>query len=118
MHEQPAGALGEVLAHEEDDEAEGRAEQEGDPPRVADGQVVDHQQGQDGGEQRAAPVGAVDGDVHPAPVLGRDQLVDGRVDGRVLTTDAHAGDEPRGPEPVDPELRMAERQAVSSPPNR
>ena len=77
--------------------------------------MVDHQQGQHGAEQGTAPVGPVDGDVHPAPVLGRDQLVDGRVDGGVLAADAHAGDEARDPQPVDPELGVAEGQRGQEP---
>ena len=54
VHEEPPRALGKVLAHEEDDEPQSRAEQEGDPPRVTDGEVVHHEDGQDGGE-RAPP---------------------------------------------------------------
>ena len=44
VHEQPARALGKVLAHEQDDETKRRAEQEGHPPRVADRQVVHDQE--------------------------------------------------------------------------
>ena len=109
VHQKPARTLGEVLAHEEDDEPERRTEQESDSPRVAHRQVVHHEDGEHGGDERAAPIGAVHSDVHPAAVLGRDQLVDGRVDGRIFTTDSHAGDEPGSPEPVDPESRMPER---------
>jgi hypothetical protein len=49
-------------------------------------------------EQRTAggadPEGAVDRDVHATAVLLGDQLVDGGVDGGVLTADAGAGEEP------------------------
>ena len=61
-----------------------------------------------GTEPRAGPVGAVDRDVDPTAIAGRDQLVDRRVDRRILAADAHAGDEPpdveeprRGREPGD-----------------
>ena len=102
-------------ADEEDHHPEHRAEEESDPPRVADGEVVDHEQGEDRAEERPAPVGAVDGDVHPPPVLGRDQFVDGRVDGGVLAADARAGHEPRQVEPVDPERRVPEGQRRQEP---
>ena len=110
VHEKPARALGEVLPHEEDDEAQGRADEEGDPPRVADGEVVDHEDEKEGGDERAAPVRPVHGDVHTASVLGRDELVDGRVDGRVFAADAHAGDETGGPDPVGPAVRVTQGQ--------
>ena len=110
VHQQPARALGEVLADEEDDEAQGGPEEEGDAPRVADREMVDHQDEKERGDEGTTPVRPVHGDVHAASVLGRDQLVDGRVDRRVLTSDAHAGDEAGGPEPVDPDLGVAEGQ--------
>ena len=115
VHQKPARALGEVLAHEEDDEAQGRTDQEGDPPRVADGEMVDDEDEEERGDQRATPVRPVHGDVHAAPVLGRDELVDGRVDGRVLTTDAHAGDEAGGPDPVGPAVGVAQGQGGEHP---
>ena len=53
-------------------------------------------------EDRPGPVGAVDPDVDPAPVLRRHHLVDRRVDRRVLAADAHPGDEPGGVEEHQP----------------
>ena len=113
--EETARALGKVLADEQDDESERRPHEEGDPPRVADGEVVDHEDEEERGDERAAPVRPVHGDVDPAPVLGRDELIDGRVDGRVLTTDAHAGDEAGGPHPVGPAVRVPEGQGGEHP---
>jgi hypothetical protein len=110
VHEEPAWALGQVLANEENHEPQRRADQEGHPPRVTHRQVVHHKNEEQRGDERATPVRPVDGDVDPAPVLGRDELVDGRVDGRVLTTDPHTGDEAGDPDPVDPSLRVPEGQ--------
>ena len=94
VHDLPAGALRQVPPDEDDDQREHRADQVGDPPAEGGRDVVQGVQGHDGAEEGAGPVGAVDRDVHPAPVPGRDHLVDGRVDRRVLTSDAHPGDHP------------------------
>ena len=72
------------------------AEAEREPPapgRVDDGRVEQRDRQQRAG-RGADPEGAVDRDVDAAAVLRRDQLVDGGVDGGVLTADAHAGQEP------------------------
>ena len=106
--QQPAGALGGFWRTKRMTTPRGRTEQEGHPPRIGRREMVDHQHGQHRAQQRPAPVGPVHGDIDPAPVPRRYQFVDGRVDGRVLTTDAHSGDEPRDPQPVDPEVGMAE----------
>jgi hypothetical protein len=70
VHDLPAGAFRQVAPDEDDDERERRADQIGDPPAERGRDVVQGNQGDDGAEERAGPVGAVDGDVHPAPVLG------------------------------------------------
>ena len=57
-----------------------------------------------------APVGAVDREVDPAPVLRRDHLVDGRVDRGVLAADAHAGDDPGGVQEDDPVAAAGRRR--------
>jgi bifunctional non-homologous end joining protein LigD len=110
MHEQPAGTLGQVLAHEENDDAEYGTGQECHPPRVTCREIVLDQEGDDGAEEGTAPVGPVHCDVHSTAVLGRNELVDGRIDGGVLAADAHARHEAGDPEPVDPTLGMAGRQ--------
>jgi hypothetical protein len=115
VHEQPARALRQVLPDEQDDEAEHRADEEGHPPRRRRRQVVDDQQGENGGDEGAAPVGPVHRDVDATAVLRRDELVDRRVDGGVLATDAHTGDEPGGVEVVDPALALAGRQRGEQP---
>ncbi len=51
-----------------------------------------------GPRRRPQPIRAVDQKVDGAPDPGRDQLVDGRVDGRVLPADPHAGQEPEDEE--------------------
>ena len=43
--------------------------------------------------RRTHPVAPVDREVDPAAVTRRDQLIDGRVDGRVLAADPGAGEE-------------------------
>ncbi len=106
VHEQPARAFRKVLAHEQHDQAQHRAEDEHHPPRVAGRQVVDHAQGEQGGQEGPGPVAAVDPQVDPAPVAGGHQFVDGGVDGGVLATDAHAGDEPGAVEEDDPALAV------------
>src|SRR5258706_5629096 len=44
-------------------------------------------------ERRTQPECAVDHESNPSPVARRNQLVDGRVDRRILAADAAAGDE-------------------------
>ena len=98
VDEQPARALRDVAADDQDRQSEDEAEPEADAPlqqRREDVQRGDRQQRAGGG---SGPVGAVDQDVDPAAVVGRDQLVDRRVDRAVLAADAHPGDEAAGEE--------------------
>ena len=95
VHDLPARALRQVAPDEDDHQREHRADQERDPPAPHGGDVVERHDCHDGAEEGAGPVGAVDGEVHPAAVLGGDHLVDRRVDRRVLTADAHARDDTR-----------------------
>jgi hypothetical protein len=90
--------------------AEHRPQQEGEPPPDRDAQYVEEDEGAQGADDRAAPVGAVDRDVDPAAVPGGDQLVDGGVDRRVFTADAHARDEAGGVEEPDPADGVADRR--------
>ncbi len=66
---------------------------------------VEQEHRQHGAERRAQPVRAVDGQVDHAAASRRDQLVDRRVDGRVLAADAGAGEEP-----ADEEDQRRERE--------
>ncbi len=110
VHHLPARALRQVAPHHQDDQAEHRSDEEADPPGDGQAQRVEQDERAERAEDRAGPVGAVHRDVHPAPVAGRDQLVDGRVDGRVLTADAHSGDEPGRVEEQHPAGPVAQRQ--------
>src|SRR5215467_5297496 len=71
---------------------------------------MNSQRGLSGTLGRTGPVGAVDDDVDAPAVLLRDQLVDGRVDGRVLTADAEAGHEPEQKEPPRGERQRGHRR--------
>ena len=95
MGDHPARALGDVPAHPDDDQTHDRADEERDAPAevLGDAAGVEQPEAGAGAEQRTGPVGAVDGDVDPAAVLGGDQLVDGAVDRGVLAADAQPGDE-------------------------
>ena len=110
VHHLPPGALRKVAAHEQDDEAEHRADEEGNAPAHREAQDVEEDQAAERAEDRARPVGAVDHDVDAAPVARRDELVDGRVDRGVLAADAHARDEAGEVEVADPERAVAERE--------
>ena len=92
---QPARALGDPGAQKEDHEPEEGAEPEGDAPaRIRSEQGgIEHDERGAGPEHRAEPEAAVDDEIGPAPGPGRDQLLDGRVDRRVLAADARAGEE-------------------------
>ena len=115
VHDLPAGAFRQVAPDEDDDQREHRADQVGDPPAERGRDVVQGNQGDDGAEERAGPVGAVDRDVHPAPELGRDHLVDGRVDRRVLTADAHAGDDPGAVQEDEPVPALGRQRGQPGP---
>jgi hypothetical protein len=101
VDEQPAGALGDVAADQQDAQAEHRPQPEGEPPAQVDREqvLVQQQQRQRGPEHGPEPERPVDHQVDPPPEPGRDELVDGRVDGRVLAADAGPGEEPAGVEP-------------------
>src|SRR6185503_6048589 len=93
VDEQPARALRNVAPDQRDADGEHRAEAERQAP--AEGRThdrrVEQRDGQEGPGRGTDPEGAVDGDVDPPAVPRRDELVDRRVDGGVLTTDARAG---------------------------
>jgi hypothetical protein len=94
MDEHPAGTLGHVAAHQQDGDAEHRAEAEGEPPAQVRGEEVlveqDHRQDRAAGG--AQPERPVDDQIDPTADPGRDELVDGGVDGGVLAPDPDAGE--------------------------
>ena len=92
VRQQPARALGHVAAHEEDREREHRAEAEARAASPIDPTHVRIEQPRRGqrAERGADPEAAVDREVDAAAHARRDQLVDRRVDRRVLAADARA----------------------------
>ena len=80
--------------------ASDRAEEEREPPADVGGEerLVEQHARERRAERGAEPVGAVDREVDPAARARRDQLVDRRVDRRVLAADAEAGEEAEDPE--------------------
>ena len=107
VRHQPAWTLREGAADDDHDQRQHRPHQEGQPPAHVDGEGVEEDQGHERADDRAGPVGAVDPDVDASAVLRRHHLVDGRVDGGVLTADTHAGNEPGGVEEEQPAVVVA-----------
>ena len=105
--QQPPGALGQGAGDDDDDQREHRSHEERQPPADVHGEGVEEDERGERAEDRPGPVGAVDPDVDAAPVLRRHHLVDRRVDRRVLSTDAHAGDQAGGVEEHQPAGVMA-----------
>src|SRR5690606_34349944 len=101
VDQQPARALRDVPADQEDHQGEDGAQPEGEPPAEVgrEDRRVERDDRQQGPADRAQPVAAVDEQAHAPPVVGGDQLVDGGVDGRVLAPDAEAGQEAEEEEP-------------------
>ena len=97
---EPAGRFRDEAAEEEDDEADDAADDEGESPAVfgVDDVGVEDDDGADCAQGCAEPVAAVDDEVGEAPAPGRDEFLDGGVDGGVFTADAEAGDEAEGHE--------------------
>jgi hypothetical protein len=95
VDEEPAGALGDVRADDQDADAEHGADQEGEPPAEVrrEDRGVEQRHREQRADRGADPVGAVDHQVDAAAHPGRDQLVDRRVDRRVLAADPHPGEE-------------------------
>jgi len=97
VDEEPARALRHVAAHDQDPDAERRPDPKGEAPAEVRGEEggVEQEDRSEGAGGRAEPVAAVDHQVHPAADPGRNQLVDRRVDRRVLAADPRAGEEAR-----------------------
>ena len=107
MDEHPAGTLGNVATHQQDHDAEHRAQAAREPPAQVGGEEVlveqDHRQDRAAGG--AQPERPVDDQIDPTPDPGGDQLVDGGVDGGVLAPDPGAGEEP-----ADEEVHRVHRE--------
>jgi hypothetical protein len=99
--------LGHVAAHEHDRQAHDRAQAEGQAPAEIDREEagVEQRERQRGARGGPEPVGPIDGEIDPPARPGGDELVDGRVDRRVLAADSQAGERPE-----DPERRGAPRE--------
>ena len=94
VEQEPARALGQMAANQEDDASQRRAEDEGEAPaevRGDEARIEQDDRGR-GAERGADPVGAVDDEVDAAAHVRGHQLVDGRVDGRALAADPRARD--------------------------
>ena len=93
--EQPARALRHFAAHPQDGERQGGAEQEADAPALMrpEHARIEQHEAQQRTDRGADPEAAVDREVDPAAHARRDQLVDRRIDRRVLAADADAGDQ-------------------------
>jgi hypothetical protein len=92
MGHEPARALGNPQAHEEDDDAQGRADAKSRPPAQirAKQRRVEQDDRSGCADGRPHPEAAVDHEVGPPAHARRHQLLDGGVDGGVLAADARA----------------------------
>ena len=90
---EPARALGDKAAYENDDDAKSGSHEKGQPPaEIGRNQVCVEQE--DGGCRPAScaqPVGGVDEEIDLAPDARGYKLVYGRINGRVFAADTHAG---------------------------
>ena len=103
MGDEPARALGDPGAQEQDDEADAAADEEGDAPAIGrvDPFGAQERDREEGAERGADPERAVDDEVGPAAHPGRDQLLDGRVDRGVLAANAGSREEAEQAEAPD-----------------
>jgi hypothetical protein len=92
---QPARALRQGAAHDEDRDRQQGAEPERKAPAQVGGEDrgVEQDSREAGAERRTEPEAAVDREIDPAALLGGDELVDRRVDRGVLAADARTGEE-------------------------
>src|SRR5262249_11504743 len=95
MDHEPARTLRDPEAHDEDDQAESRANEEAQPPanlRIEQRRIQQYG-GRRGAERRANPEAAVDGQVGPAAIARRYEFLDRRIDRGVFAHDAGPGQE-------------------------
>src|SRR5215469_17929328 len=92
VHQQPARALGNETPHIENCQADERANRESDAPAEIDAEDrwVERDQGRERTERGAEPEAAVNGEIGLAAILGGDEFIDRRVDGRILAADSGA----------------------------
>ena len=93
VDQKPARAFRDPAAKEDDDEAEGCADGEGEAPAEPERQITRiEQDNRRGGAHRGAdPIGTVDEESDAAAETRRNQLVDGGIDRGVFAADAGAG---------------------------
>jgi len=96
MDEEPPRTLRQSPADQQDPESENRPDRERQPPSdvLREQRSVEERQRGEPADRRSDPVAAVDREVDAATVPGGDQLIDCRVDRRVLAADPDAGQEP------------------------
>ena len=82
VRQHPPRRLRNVLTNKDDNNAENRTNKEANTPapKLRDLRRVKEVNRGDRTEHDASPVGAIDGQVHPTAILGRNELIDGRVD--------------------------------------
>jgi len=100
VDEEPARALGHVAADEQDAHPEQRPDSEGQAPADVgcEERGIEEHNCPEGTGRGAHPVAAVDDQIDPTSDRAGIQLVDCRVDRRVLAADAGAGEEARSVE--------------------
>jgi hypothetical protein len=97
MREQPARALGNPPAHEQDDKGKRGADQEcGAPPQIAryKPRIEQHDRARRT-ERSADPERAVDREVGKTAHARRREFLNRRIDRRIFTADAGAGEKPK-----------------------
>ncbi|KPW98549.1 hypothetical protein ALO75_200287 [Pseudomonas syringae pv. coryli] len=105
MYQQPARALWQPQSHQQNQQAQYRTDSETQAPAQlgADPQRIEQDNRANRTKRSAQPECAIDGQVNPPPVAGRGEFLNGRIDGRVLAADAHAGQKTEQHEAPDTE---------------
>ena len=95
VDDEPAWALGDEAAEEQDADAEDDADSEGEAlgDVLIDDVVVEENDSDASPKRGSEPVGGVDDEVDASPEARWDEFVDGGVDGGVLAADTETGDE-------------------------
>src|SRR5262249_55720373 len=93
MGDEPARAFRYPQAHDENDDAEHTADEKAEAPAESDGDPVGIEQEDGAGAAQSGthPEPAIDDEIGPAAIAGRDQLLDGRVDGGIFAADPRTG---------------------------
>src|ERR1700691_2823520 len=95
VRHQPARAFRYPKSHHDDDKSDAGANQECEPPtkRRIDEVRIEQNDGTSGSHRRAQPKTAVDREISPTAKTRGNELLDGRVDGRVFSANAGARNE-------------------------